>query len=121
MLIIDTIAAVDRPLDPDVRRLLVLRFQQMGGAYDAMRFIVVEAGDTITSVEGAIGFPLVLDGSPTWEWAERHGSVIEVAFVFGDAAEVLLVPERDGINADLIALLRLHGAEYLDRQNEAAR
>lgn len=120
MLIIDSTAAMaralDQPLDPDLKRLLGLRRDQLAEA----RFIVVDASDTIASIERAIGFPLLLDDQPTWEWAERHGSVIEVAFIFGDAADVLLVPDRDGTDAALIALLHLHAAEDLERQQATA-
>lgn len=129
MLIIDTAAAMahalDRPLDPDFRQLLTLRRDQAG---DAARFIVVQPGDTIISIEEAIGFPVMLhdgdDAAPAWEWAQRHdGGWIEVVFVLSDdgPADVLLVPDRDGTDADLIALLHIHTAADLERQHAIAR
>lgn len=131
MLIIDTPAALaralDQPLDPDLRRLLELRREQAGAGLEAARFIIVEVADTTASVEAAIGFPLLLhdggDVAPAWEWAERHdGGWIEVVFVLSDdgPADVLLVPERDGTDADLINLLHLHAADDLERQHATA-
>lgn len=112
--------ALDQPLDPGLKRLLALRRDQMAGDGE-VRFVVVEASDTTTDIEATIGFPLLLDDQPQWEWVERHGDIIEVAFIFGEAADVLLVPNHDDTDANLIALLRLHAADELDRNSAIAR
>lgn len=131
MYIIDTptamARALDQPLDSALRRVLITRWPDVRENSDAARFVIVEHGDCVASVEAAIGFPLLLhdgsDSAPAWEWAERHdGGWIEVVFVLSDdgPAEVLLVPERDGTDADLIALLHLHAAHDLERQRATA-
>lgn len=129
MFIIDSPAAMaralDQPLPRDLRNLLVTRLAQLQEAPEATRFIVVGRNDSLTDVEAAIGMALLLidgaDEGPTWEWAERHGSIIEVAFILGDAADVLLVPERDSTNAELLALIYRHAAGDLERGTAAAR
>lgn len=121
MLIIDSAqalaAALPRPLDPHLARLLALRRDQLGGDIeDAARFIVVEPPDTVAAVEEAIGFPLLLDGAPAWEWSERHdGGWSEVVFTFGDTADVLLVPDLDDLDPALTTVLRRHIASADDR------
>lgn len=126
MYIIDTAAAMaralDQPLDPDLRRLLKLRRDQMAGHEEAARYVVVEAGDTVASIEAAIGFPLVLDDQPAWEWAERHeGKIWEVVLVLSDdgPAEVLIADEHNS-HTDLITLLHVHGVDAVDRQRTTA-
>lgn len=137
MLIIDSTAAMavalDQPLDPALRRLLTTRRDQLAGAGelgDAARFLVVEPRDTLADVEAELGFPIVSgveegvcldapDAVPCWEWAEHHdGGCLEATFLFSDdgAADVLLVCTGQGIDPDLIALLRHHaphGHEHL--------
>ena len=113
--------ALARPLDPALRRLLLLRRDQLGGDVDDIaRFIVVEPPDSAADVEAAIGFPLLLDGLPAWEWSERHDGWIEVVFVFGEAADVLLVPDRDDLDPTLTALMLDHIATADDRLHAQA-
>ncbi len=86
-------AARDPTLDPLLRAVLKLRFEQMGGT--GAHFHVVQRGDALADAEAAVGWPMTLDGSPCWEWTERHGTVAEVVFVLSDdgPAQVLLVPD----------------------------
>ncbi len=112
-MIIDTSAAfapaLERPIDAHLPAPLILRRDQLGGDIeDAARFFVVEPVDSIADVEAAVGFPLVIDDAPSWEWIERHeGGWIEIAFVFSDdgPADVLLVPDRTTIDPALADLL----------------
>lgn len=126
MFIIDSAAALAdafaRPLPPAVLRLLQLRRDQLGGNIeDAARFIVVEPPDRLADVEAAIGFPLVLDGAPAWEWLKRHDSnILEIVFVFGDTADVLLLSSRDSLDPALTAILQQHAALDGDRQQALA-
>ena len=114
MIIIDSAKALAvafaRPLDTNLARLLMLRRGQLGGdVQDAACFIILEPPDTLADVEAAVGFPMLLDGVPTWEWAERHdGGWTEVVFVFGDSADVVLVPDGDDTDPTLIAIIQEH-------------
>ncbi len=98
--------------DPYVQRLLTTRRDQLGDHMEeAARFLIVEPPDTLGDVEAAIGFPLTIDGEPTWEWIERHdGGWTEIVFILSDdgPADVLLVPTETDLDADLIALLQRH-------------
>ena len=99
-------AARDPTLDPAVRAVLKLRYEQLGGP--GAHFHVVQPGDTLAVAEAAVGWPMTLDGEPQWEWIERHGTVLEAVFVLSDdgPAQVLLVP--DGACPSIAALLREH-------------
>ncbi|WBH15285.1 hypothetical protein [Sphingomonas radiodurans] len=97
----------DPSLDPRVRAVLRLRFDQLGGTGAA--FHVVGNADLVADAEAAVGFPMTLDGEPCWEWLERHpGGITEIVFVLSDdgPAQVLLVPG----NADpsITSLLQEH-------------
>ena len=97
----------DPALDPHLRAVLHLRFHQIGGA--GADFHVVQPHDRSAQAEAAVGFPLMLEGAPTWEWTERHpGGVTEVVFVLSDdaPAQVLLVP--DDADASITDPLREH-------------
>lgn len=88
-------AARDPTLDPHLRAVLHLRFHQLGGA--GADFHVVRPGDLLADAEGAVGWPMAIDGAPQWEWLDRHpGGWTEVVFVLGDdgPAQVLLVPDH---------------------------
>lgn len=105
-------AARDPTLDPHLRAALTLRFEQLGGI--GADFHVVQSGDTLADAEAAIGYPLVIDDVPTWEWTQRHpGDVVEIVLILSDdgPAQVLLVPDKQGIDPALIALGREHTTE----------
>lgn len=92
----------DPALDPHLRAVLRLRHDQTGGA--GADFHVAQPGDAPTDAEAAVGWPMLIDGSPQWEWAERHpGGWAEVVFVLSDdgPAQVLLAHETSPIAAAL--------------------
>jgi hypothetical protein len=117
MQLIDTYEALNRAAattpDLQLRRILALRRDQLGPAKSwepekLARFHLVEPGDTLADIEGALGFsPLenFVDGNrypepgfvPSWEWVEDHGGWLEVVFILSDdgPAEVLLVPASE--------------------------
>ena len=125
MRILDSAAALAdalaRPLDSALRQLLLLRRDQLGGDIeDVARFIIIEPPDSAAEVEAAIGFPMLLDDMPAWEWSERHDDWTEVVFVFGEAADVLLIPDRDDLDPALTALMLDHIAPADDRLHAQA-
>lgn len=94
-------------LDPHLRAVLKLRFEQLGGV--GADFHILEPPDDLAVAEAAVGFPLVVDGVPAFEWTRRHpGGWTEVVLVLSDdgPAQVLLVPDASPV-ADL---LREHAA-----------
>lgn len=97
----------DPTLDPHLRCVLALRLDQPGA-----EFHVAGSTDTLADAEAAVGFPMIIDEAPCWEWTQCHpGGVIEVVFVLSDdgPAQVLLVPEN--ADAAITGLLREHAAD----------
>jgi len=107
--------------DPDIRRLVEERFDQVlnGDEYDPEihgEMIVVEPGDTLASLERESGCPIAsnpFDDSrfpdpafvPVCEYLEEHSPCYEMMFLFSDdgAGVNFLIPKQ-GIDADLLAL-----------------
>lgn len=101
------LAAIRDPAtDPDLRAVLALRFEQLGGA--GATFHVFEQSDEPADVEAAIGWPVMLDGEPCFEWSELHpGGWHELVFVLSDdgPAQVLIARDDSPI-ADLLRAAR---------------
>jgi predicted metal-dependent peptidase len=112
-------------LDPDLRRLLTERRDQLldYDGYDLgdlVHIIVVQQhADTLAAVEAEAGVPLatnLVDGGqlgepdfePCFEYVERHGGLYEAVLVLSDDGFglVLIVPDRIDTDPDLLALLR---------------
>ena len=97
--------------EPDIRRLLELRYQQLGTLEG---LIIVGPGDSMTYLEEAMGFTFLLwDDDPdsvSFEFIEDHGHCYEMAFIFSDDgnATVLFIPKQDGIDAELLSLCVTH-------------
>ena len=136
MLIIDSTTALaralDQPIDPALKELLGTRRDQMAGAADigdVARFHIVDGSDSLTSIEAAIGFPLLTadleaaasnssDATPNWDWSWHHDEGwTEVVFNLSEdgPADVLLVPDTDDIDPALSALLQEFAAPALER------
>ena len=107
--------ALDSPIDLALKGLLRLRGDQLmtdtGGEYDLgdlVQFVVVGPGDTITRIEAAAGYPVVT--SPAFEWVAEHDGWYEAVTILSDDGFgiVLLVPDIEGVNPALLALLRSH-------------
>jgi hypothetical protein len=118
MLIITDPSDVD---EPQLQRLLRQRFEQLSGydfpISDLARFHVIQPGDTFATIEDELGFAIntnLVDGIcfghpdfvPSWEHAQRHGSVYEITYILDDSGFgwVLYIQDRDGIDPDLLAL-----------------
>jgi hypothetical protein len=109
--------------DPEMRRLLQIRFEQLADydlpITDLASFKVVQAGDDVTwlltnLVDGRRYGQL--DFEPSWETVQRHAGFYEAVFVLDDSGfgHVYLIPDCDGIDRDLLTLCRQHGTNTSD-------
>ena len=84
--------------------------------------VVVDTGDTLAAVEQAAGLPIatnLVDGlsfpdpdfMPSWEWCQEDHGWFEALYVTSDdgSGAVLYVPDRDGIDPTLRAIVRTFG------------
>lgn len=99
------------PEEDDVGRLLQERRGQLAEYGDLEQlgtFIIVQPGDAYADVEQAVGFPIVSDDTPNWEWIERHGSIFEAPIILTDDGfgHVLIIPDRPTTDPHLLALCR---------------
>lgn len=87
-------AARDPTLDPAVRAVLRLRYEQLGGP--GAHFHVAGPDDSPVDAEKAVGWPLALEGEAQWEWLAHHpGRVCEAAFVLSDDGHAQVLLARD--------------------------
>lgn len=122
----DMARALASPIDVELKRLLALRRDQLLACdgYDLgelAHFIVAEPFDTLAAIEGVVGVPLstnFVDGSrhgdpgftANFEHVERHGAWFEAVMILSDDGFgiVLFVPDRPGVDAALLKLVRDH-------------
>lgn len=102
---------LERPTNPDIAALLKLRRDQLidcGDLTEIGTFAIVQSGDTSGDIVMALGFQVTVDGTPTWEWVARHGAIWEAPFILSDDGfgHVLIVPDAEGIDPQLLALCR---------------
>lgn len=114
----DMATYLDSPIASDLKALLQTRRHQLmeyGDLSELGEFVIIQSRDTMASIEDATGWPIMIDDTPTFEWAERHGSWIELPFVRSDAGtgHVLIVPDAEGTDPDLLELCRA----YADQPN----
>lgn len=104
---------VNGPIDPDIKCLLLTRRDQLmefGDLTDLGTFALVQPGDRLCDIEAELGFSIVIDAVPAWEWIERHGAIWEAPVILSDDGfgNVLIVPDVEGIDPRLLALCREH-------------
>ena len=130
MTIIDSSQAMARVLastpDPWLKQMLTLRRDQHREADcdlgDLGPIVIVEPGDALSAIEQAAGVPIatnLVDGitfpdpafMPSWEFCEAHQGWHEIVYVTCDdgSGAVLFVPDRDGIDATLMAIIHAYG------------
>lgn len=102
---------LNSPITPDLRSLLQTRRNQLieyGDLSELGVFVIIQPGDTMAVIEDAVGWPILIEGVPSWEWLQQHGSLWEMPFVLSDsgAGHVLIVPDEDGIDTALRDLCR---------------
>jgi hypothetical protein len=73
---------------------------------ELVRFILVDLDDSIADIEAVSKHPIVT--SPSFEWVVDHGGWLEGTTILSDDGFgiILLVPDCEGIDATLLALLR---------------
>jgi hypothetical protein len=105
--------ALDSPVADSLRHVLRKRSEQLmadsDGEYDLgdlAHFIVIEPRDSVAEIEIAAGYPVVT--SPAFEWVADHGGWYEAVTILSDDGFgiVLLVPDGEGVDQSLLALLR---------------
>lgn len=129
MLILHDSSQLTAITNPHIRQLAGLRFSQLESHDDSDApdadgyFIVVEAGDAVSEIEQATGFPILRslfddlpfghpDFYPCTEILEEHRNeqtcIYEMVFIGSDdgAFTCLLVPDEEGIDEQLLALGR---------------
>jgi hypothetical protein len=118
--------ALSGPLDTTLKAMLLSRLRSLSEYSDfnlseLVHFIIVEPGDTIAIVEYELGFsPFVnfVDGerypspafTPSWEWLTEKGRWIDTMWALSDSGFgiVLLVPDYEGIEPNLLAMLKTY-------------
>ena len=124
MLIIRDPDSVSLITDPEIRELIDQRFIDMSDGEEVdvdLQVIVVEAGDSVESLEQESGCPILRNlcdpvryGQPgflpSFEVLQEHVSFYEMVFVpgDGDSGIVIIIPKQEGIDADLLEMCEEH-------------
>lgn len=92
---------------PRLHALLLLRQEQLGGEIAGRaRFLVMEPGDTLKTMEVALGFSVCSDPEQGLlpEWVFDHAHALEAVWILTDDgfAHVAWVPRAEGMNHKLI-------------------
>ena len=99
MLIIQNPSQLHHIIDPDIHKLVTLRLTQLDSTHSTP-MIIMEPGDSLSSIEKEIGFPILSnrfddisypdpDFIPSCESLEDHGGCYEMLFILGDGDEAI--------------------------------
>ena len=119
--------ALRTPIDLRLKRLLIERRDQLGGAITGeARFLVMQPGDSLQVLEAELGFSIFqnpADGTwfgdpeftPGWEWLADHGHCFELVFIFDDSgfAHVVIIQNLRGVDPELMRLCTAHAIEQV--------
>ncbi|MCV2356617.1 hypothetical protein LNV09_20955 [Paucibacter sp. B2R-40] len=74
---------------------------------DLVNFIIIQPGDTFTTLCSHLGIP---PNARPWEFIEEHCTCYEMVVVLRSDGfgVVIFVPKAEGINLDLLAMCKLH-------------
>ena len=102
-------------IHPDKHKLVTLRLTQLDSILTAP-MIIIEPGDSLSSIEKEIGFPILTnlldditypdpDYMPSCEALEDHGGCYEMLFILGDGEEAveIFIP-KTGVDASLLSM-----------------
>ena len=125
MIVITDQADLVRVTHPGIKKLIAIRLEQLGdlAAGTSPTFIIVESGDSASTVQQSAGFPMLTslfddlpfdhpDFYPCHELLEEHHHeqcrFYEMVFIGNDdgAATAIFVPDETGIDTDMLALCR---------------
>lgn len=98
---------LDGTIEPAVGRLVRLRFNQLADCGENfVRFVLVQAGDTVADIRTALGMDIDL-----FECVLDHRAIYELPYVEGQDGSgiILLVPP--GSDPELLSLCRAHAVE----------
>ncbi|WP_165323542.1 hypothetical protein [Rhizorhabdus phycosphaerae] len=113
-------AALKTPLDAGLKSILRDRNAQLSGYDGIATFVIIEPEDDPGQIEPP---PLInlVDGfrfgdsgfTPSWEHIQDHGGWFELTYVLSDDGfgHIVLVPDAEGIDANLLKLCRNYVAE----------
>ena len=115
MLIIQNQSQLNTITDPDIRKLVTLRLTQLDSTLPTP-MIIVESGDTLSSIDKEIGFSILTnlfddvrypdpDFAPCFEVLEDQGTFYEMLFIFGDGDEAveIFIP-KTGVDPLLLSM-----------------
>ena len=115
MLIIKNPSQLNTIIDPDIHKLVTLRLAQLKSNIPTP-MIIIEHGDSLSSIEKEIGFPIMTnlldditypdpDYMPSCEALEDHGGCYEMLFILGDGEEAveIFIPKTD-VDASLLSM-----------------
>ncbi|KQM13897.1 hypothetical protein ASE49_12755 [Novosphingobium sp. Leaf2] len=111
-------------LNPWLLRRLVLyrdRLHEAGSDVGELGpVIIVDPGDTLQDIEKAAG--IAIGGDPDMEVCVLDNGWAELVFVTSDdgSGAVILIPDREGIDPDLLAIVRTHAIDVATLADAAA-
>ena len=115
MLIIQNRSQLHHIIHSDIHKLVTLRLAQLGSTLPTP-MIIMEPGDSLSSIEKEIGFSILTnllndityqdpDYMPSCEALEDHGGCYEMLFILGDGEEAIeiFIP-KTGVDASLLSM-----------------
>ena len=115
MLKIQNRSQLNTIIDQNILKLVTLRLAQLGSTLPTP-MLIMEQGDSLSSIEKEIGFPILTnlfddlcypdpDFMPSCEALEDHGGFYEMLFILGDGEEAveIFIP-KTGVDTSLLSM-----------------
>ena len=128
MMIVKTIAAIQKISNTALRKLVQERINDLGGAAfntaELGYFLVVESGDTIEAITAQLGFDILCNRftgirydqtgfTPSFEFVEEFPACYDMVFVLSDdgyGVEVF-VQKVGGVSPELLAMCQCYAVQ----------